>query len=183
MPAHSLLKVNGYFVTTFLGRSRASRGKHQIITSVYSVWAVGYLTFHKGCFFEHLKVRARDPFVDPLSHKHTPNPLVHCSYQSASTVSSVSDKGRVSGSLLSVHSGEPVRRKQEVQETLGDGVSSWLASFIRRAHGCVLINTSGTGASDPDSSPGPVGFPWSVCRCLMASGLRHWTSTQLEPLV
>lgn len=35
-----------------------------------------------------------------------------------------------------------------------NAVSSWLASLISEAHGCVLTNTSERGASDPDDSQG-----------------------------
>lgn len=115
------LKVNGYVFTTFLGRSQASRGKHQIITHVYSVWAVAFLTFHKGCFLEDTwKCKQESPLLTslhPTPHTQPYSPLQLPKCLEGHAASSVYDKGPVSGSRLSVHSKEPVRRKQEAQET------------------------------------------------------------------
>lgn len=111
------------FVTTFLGRSQASRGKRQIITRVYSVWAVAFLTFHKGWVF-FLKTpesaSKRAPCWHPRTQHLAPDLVVHCSCQSASRDTQprvFMTKGRFRGSPLSVHAKEPARRKQEVLET------------------------------------------------------------------
>lgn len=158
------------FVTTFLGRSQASRGKRQIITRLYSVWAVAFLTFHKGCFF-FLKTPGSASKRAPCWHPRTPpcSPLQLPKCLEGHAASSVYDKGPDSG-VTSICPFQRTSEKETGGSGDGDAVSLWLASFIRRAHGCLLINTPGTGASDPETSRVSVGFP-PEC-------LRHQTSTQ-----
>lgn len=169
MSTHSLLRLMDTFVTTFLGRSQASRGKRQIITRLYSVWAVAFLTFHKGCFFffeDTWKCKQESPLLTPphptpRARPCSPLQLPKC--LEGHTASSVYDKGPDSG-VTSICPFQRTSEKETGGSGDGDGVSLWLASFIRRAHGCLLINTPGTGASDPETSRVSVGLPpRSVC--------------------
>lgn len=86
--------------------------------------------------------------------------IIQCSFQSTKhalkqrhTASSVYGKGPVLGSLLSVRSKELLRKKQEVQQIETVSAHGW-RHLSGKAHGCLLINTSETGASDSDNSRG-----------------------------
>lgn len=119
---HSLLRLMDTFVTTFLGRSQASRGKRQIITRLYSVWAVAFLTFHKGWFFffedtwkcKQESALLTPPHPTPRTRPCSPLQLPKC--LEGHTASSAYDKGPDSG----VTSICPFQRTSE-KETGGSG--------------------------------------------------------------
>lgn len=165
------LKVNGYVCYDIPGK--VTSVKRQTPNNHPSLFCLSSCLFNfpqRMVFFLKTLESAskRAPCWHPRTQHPAPDLVVHCSCQSASRDTQprvFMTKGQIQGSPLSVHSKEPVRRKQEVLET-ETGVSLWLASFIRRAHGCLLINTPGTGASDPETSRVSVGSsppPRSVC--------------------
>lgn len=163
------LKVNGYVCYDIPGKvtsvKRQTPNNHPSLLCLSSC----LFNFPQRMFFffeDTWKCKQESPLLTPPHPTPRARPrsllqLPKC--PEGHTASSVYDKGPDSG-VTSICPFQRTSEKETGGSGDGDGVSLWLASFIRRAHGCLLINTPGTGASDPETSRVSVGLPpRSVC--------------------